>query len=99
MKTSWIAAAGLSVLLLAGCGGSGTSVNATSATSATKGATLSPEELGELGAEIRKEPSKADEVLKKHGLDAKSFERQIRKVSEDPDASQRYAEAYRKARA
>lgn len=60
---------------------------------------LTPEQLGELGAEIRKTPDRATELLTARGLDQQSFEAQIRKVTEDPDASKRYAAAYRKASA
>jgi hypothetical protein len=58
---------------------------------------LTPEQLGELGAQIRKEPARAQELLASHGLNAQSFEKAIRDVTENPDASKRYAEAYRKA--
>ena len=60
---------------------------------------LTPEQLGELGAQIRKTPDRANELLSNHGLTQQSFEAQIRKVTENPDASKRYAEAYRKASA
>lgn len=60
---------------------------------------LTPEQLGELGAQIRKEPARADELLAQRGLTPQSFEQQIRQVTENPDASKRYAEAYRKASA
>ena len=62
-------------------------------------ATLTPEQLGELGAQIRKDPARADELLSQRGLTAQSFEKQIRDVTENPDASKRYAEAYRKGSA
>lgn len=68
-------------------------------TPATAAAELTPEQLGELGAQIKKSPDRAHELLSQHGLDEKSFEAQIRKVTENPDASKRYAEAYRKASA
>ena len=58
---------------------------------------LTPEQLGELGAQIRKTPDRAAELLRQHGLTEQSFEAQIRKVTENPDASKRYAAAYRKA--
>lgn len=61
--------------------------------------TLTPEQLGELGAQIRKEPARAEEILHQRGLTAESFEKQIRDVTENPDASKRYATAYRKASA
>ena len=60
---------------------------------------LTPEQLGELGAQIRKSPDRAKELLSQHGLNEQSFEAQIRKLTENPDASKRYAEAYRKASA
>lgn len=55
-----------------------------------------PEELGKMGAEIKKEPSKAHEILAAHGMDEKSFETAIRRVTEDPAASKRYAAAFKK---
>jgi hypothetical protein len=58
---------------------------------------LTPEELGELGAKIRKTPERANEILRDRGLDQKSFETEIRKVTEDPEASKRYAAAYKRA--
>jgi len=60
---------------------------------------LTPEQLGELGAQIKKSPDRAKELLSQHGLDEKSFEAQIRKITEDPEASKKYAEAYKKASA
>jgi hypothetical protein len=60
---------------------------------------LTPEQLGALGAQIRKEPDRAEALLSEHGLTRQTFEAQIRKVTENPDASKRYAEAYRKASA
>ncbi len=60
---------------------------------------LTPEQLGELGAQIRKEPARADELLTKQGLSRAEFEKAIRDVTENADASKRYAEAYRKASA
>lgn len=61
--------------------------------------TLTPEQLGELGAQIRKEPARADELLSQHHLTRAEFEKQIRDVTENAEASKRYAEAYRKASA
>jgi hypothetical protein len=60
---------------------------------------LTPEQLGALGAEIRKDPARGDELLQQHGLTRETFEKAIRDVTENADASQRYAEAYRKASA
>jgi hypothetical protein len=60
---------------------------------------MTPEQLGELGAQIRKEPDRAEALLGQHRLTKESFEAQIRKVTENPDASKRYADAYRKASA
>ena len=76
----------------------------TSGTTATPVATkavpnLTPEQLGELGAQIRKEPARANEILSQRGLDQATFEKAIRDVTENPEASKRYADAYRKASA
>jgi hypothetical protein len=72
---------------------------ATPQATAANAADLTPEQLGELGAQIRKEPSRADELLARKGLDAATFEKAIRDVTENPESSKRYAEAYRKASA
>lgn len=60
---------------------------------------LTPEQLGEIGAKIAKDSTQAGQILSQHGLDAKSFEAKIRKITEDPEASRRYAAAYEKAKA
>lgn len=64
--------------------------------SAVASANLTPEQLGELGAQIKKEPAKVDELLAQRGLNQQTFEEAIRRVTEDPEASKRYAAAYRK---
>lgn len=64
---------------------------------ATSTPALSPEQLGELGAEIRKNPATADEVLARHQFTRETFEQAIRNVTEDAEASKRYAAAYRRA--
>ena len=97
------------LLLLALAGGCSQDANekTTAATSAQPQAAaaaqtpheLTPEQLGELGAQIGKTPDRADALLSQHGLTKESFEAQIRKITENPDASKRYAEAYRKASA
>lgn len=60
-------------------------------------ANLTPEQLGELGAKITKNPGEAQKLLSEQGLTEDSFKQAVRKVSEDPAASKRYAEAYKKA--
>ena len=60
---------------------------------------LTAEQLGELGAEIRKNPDNAQRLLSEKGLSEESFAQAVRKVSEDPAASQRYAAAYKRASA
>ena len=59
--------------------------------------TLSPEQLGEIGAKIKKSPKEADKILSEHGLTEDQFEKAVRKVAESPDDSKRYAAAYKKA--
>jgi hypothetical protein len=58
---------------------------------------LTPEQLGQLGALINKQPGNADKLLADQGLTQASFEAAIRKVSSDPAASKRYAAAYKSA--
>ena len=58
---------------------------------------LSPEDLGTLGAQIKKQPNDADKLLADKGLNEQSFAAAIRKVSENPDAAKRYTAAYKKA--
>ncbi|HVE70935.1 MAG TPA: hypothetical protein VNI54_06165 [Thermoanaerobaculia bacterium] len=65
----------------------------------TQAQDLTPEQLGELGARISKNASQAKQILSEHGLDEKSFEQKIRKVTEDPEASKRYAAAFEKTKA
>ena len=96
----------LSVALIVGCSNEPKTAGAVPGTTdgapaaATAAASeMTPEQLGELGARIEKEPAKAEELLSQQGLDMKSFEKRIREVTENPDASKRYAEAYRRASA
>jgi hypothetical protein len=58
---------------------------------------LTPEQLGEIGAQIKKHPSDANKILAEHGFDQASFEKEIRKVASDPAASRRYRDAYKKS--
>lgn len=92
----------LSALLVAG----GCSDQKTTTTSATTNepatsasAQLTPEQLGELGAAIKKNPNDAQRLLTEKGLTEESFEQAVRKVSEDPAASKQYADAYKRASA
>ena len=96
------------IVLLAFAGGCKQTSNDQPASAAASGETpaatqasqeLTPEQLGELGAQIRKTPDQANQLLSKHGLTEQTFEAQIRKVTENADAAKRYAEAYRKASA
>ena len=58
---------------------------------------LTPEQLGELGAAIKKNPNDAQRLLTEKGLNEETFEQAVRKVSEDPAASKQYADAYKRA--
>jgi uncharacterized membrane protein YdfJ with MMPL/SSD domain len=89
----------LTLSLAGACREEATTVTATSGETVAlaSATTLTPEELGELGAAIRKTPEKADELLAAKKLTRQTFEQAIRDLTEDPDSSKRYAEAYRKA--
>lgn len=69
----------------------------TNAAAETQQQALTPEQLGELGAEIRKNPADAQRLLSARGLNEQQFEHAVRKVSEDPAAAKRYAESYNRA--
>src|SRR4051794_6030629 len=102
MRTKWIAAGALSLLLLGGCKQKTTTdtvatPTTTSSTSTTVVTNMTPEELGQLGAEIKKKPAEAKRILAEHGLDEATFEKAIRKVSSSIDESRRFAAAYKKA--
>lgn len=58
------------------------------------GPSLTPEQLGELGARIRQSPGDAPRLLAQRGLTAESFEAQIRAVTENAEASKRYSASY-----
>ncbi len=58
---------------------------------------LSPEDLGTLGAQIKKQPNAADSLLAAHGMNVQSFAAAVRKVSENPADAKRYTAAYKRA--
>ena len=92
----------LMLAVLGGCKGNESetaAANAAPAVAPASTAALTPEQLGELGAQMRKDPARADEILTQRGLTKDSFEKAIRDVTESPEESKRYAEAYRKASA
>ena len=106
MRNTIIAMATLTLLLAAGgCKNNQSSTTAASSPSSynssgsnvAQAASLSPEDLGSLGAQIKKQPNDADKLLAQKGLNAQSFAAAIRKVSEDPAAAKRYAAAYKSA--
>ena len=106
MRNAIIATVTLTLLLAAGCKNNQSSTNAASSPSASNNGassvaqvspSLSPEDLGNLGAQIKKTPNDADKLLTQHGLNEQSFATAIRKVSEDPAAAKRYAAAYKSA--
>lgn len=94
------------LLVAAGCKGNQTATSdATNAPSAkpspaaasTAAPSMSPEQLGALGAEIKKHPNDAHKLIAEHGMSEESFAAAVRKVSEDPAAAKRYAAAYKQA--
>jgi len=102
MKKTSIAIALMTLVLALGCNqkSSTTTENAQPAPSqqaAASSQNLTPEQLGEIGAQIKKHPSDAEKILTEHGLTMASFEKAIRDVSADPAASRRYRDAYNKA--
>lgn len=102
MKKTSIAIATLALVLTFGCKNQSTATSTPAndnPTSVSQNNNLTPEQLGELGAKIKKNPDDAKKLLSEQGLTEDSFEKQIRQVAQDPDASKRYAAAYKKASA
>jgi hypothetical protein len=99
MKKASIAIAALTLVLTFGCKQKSSSEAYSPAQQpvATEQAqNLTPEQLGEIGAQIKKHPSDANKILSDHGLTEATFEKEIRRVASDPEASRRYRDAYKK---
>ncbi|MEA2338461.1 MAG: hypothetical protein QOE82_2468 [Thermoanaerobaculia bacterium] len=98
MKTSLLALAMTTAIFTAACNNkTSTTATPTSSTPAAAASTsLTPEQLGEIGASIHKHPSDGTKILADHGLTEAQFEKAIRQVSSDPAASKRYAAAYKR---
>ncbi|HEY8131332.1 MAG TPA: hypothetical protein VII12_05535 [Thermoanaerobaculia bacterium] len=102
MRKILIAIAALTLTLAFGCKNqtntaSSTPNNSNNTVSTQQTTNLSPEELGELGAKIKKHPADAQKLLSEKGLTEQQFEQAVRKVAESPEDSKKYAEAYKKA--
>ena len=95
-------AATLLIFALVACGGQDQTSSSTPAqepvAQAAAAPVLTPEQLGELGALISKEPARANELLAEKGLTQETFEKAIRDVTENPDASKRYADSFKRAK-
>lgn len=87
----------LALTLSGACGQKEKAAGNAAPAEAASAAQLTPEQLGELGAQIHRNPDRAQELLTHAGLTEESFEKAIRNVTENPDASRRYAAAYKKA--
>ena len=100
MRTSLLALTMVAAILAAGCRNNTSTSSTTPASGNTavtaSATTLTPEQLGELGASIHKHPTEGPKLLSDHGLTEAQFERAIRQVSSDPAASKRYAAAYKR---
>ncbi len=97
MRHITTAALSLAVMLsFAACQQKQSATNATPAAPAAATQTLTPEQLGELGGLIKNNPDRANELLTQHNMTRESFEKAVRDVTENVDASKRYTAAYRK---
>lgn|SRR5262245_51975989 len=101
MKKITIAIATLTLVVAMGCQKSSKSAaysptSEKTTVSENAAQNLTPEQLGEIGAKIKKNPSQASKILSEHGLTEATFEKEIRKVASDPEASRRYRDAYNK---
>lgn len=87
----------IALLLAGGCKEKSTQTTSGTGDQALSQSSLTPEQLGEIGAKIKKQPGEAGKILSEHGLTEESFEDAIRRITEDPQSSKRYAEAYKRA--
>lgn len=94
-RTAVLAILLLSSTLFLACNRENRIDQAQSSASTVTGTEPTAEELGELGARIKKNPGDAAKLLSEKGLTEDSFEKAIRKVTEDKEASRRYAAAFR----
>lgn len=97
MKTNMTTIAFAGLLMIAGCKAQPSATSANDTPAATQSAAMTPEQLGKLGAEIKKHPNDAHKLIQQHGLTEESFAAALRKTSEDPAAAKRYAAAYKEA--
>jgi hypothetical protein len=103
MRKISIGIATLTLILVIGCKNNQnqTATNENSSNNPTvasqQTANMSPEDLGTLGAAIKKHPKDAQKLLSDKGLTEQQFEQAVRKVAESPEQSKRYTEAYKKA--
>lgn len=107
MRKQFTIIAAFLVVIAAGCKNDQTASNSASqpasksapnlSNTTAQASALSPEDLGTLGAQIKKQPNDADKLLADKGLNEQSFAAAIRKVSENPDSAKRYTAAYKKA--
>ncbi len=67
---------------------------------ATKQSGIEPynvKKLGEIGAEINRNPDQTDSLLSKYDLTKEKFRNLLREISSSPKLSKRYREAFREA--
>lgn len=102
MKTTFLAVSFAALIASSACHKSdqtspSPALSGKSSVSTNDGTSISPEDLGRLGAKINKHPSDASKLLSEQGMTQAAFETAIRRVSSDPAASKRYAAAYKSA--
>lgn len=105
MRKTLITAAAFALVLATGCKNNDNASNNNQASTPTASnnavasapTSMTPEQLGTLGAQIKRQPNQADQLLSQHGLNQQSFAAAIRKVSEKPDDAKKYAAAYKSA--
>jgi len=95
MRTTFIAL-GTALILAAGCKQETAAPPAAAAQQQTQ-PSLTPEQLGEIGAQIHRHPADAQKILAGRGITPEAFEKAVRGVAEDPAAARRYRDAYKKS--
>ena len=59
--------------------------------------TPTPEQLGEIGAKINKQPGEAQKILRDYGLTLPAYQQAVQKASQDPTTLLRISQAYKRA--
>lgn len=87
----------IALLVAASCKQQASAPQSSAAQTPSQQQQLTPEQLGEIGAEIHRHPADAQKILAGRNITPEAFEKAVRDVAQSPDSSRRYRDAYRKS--